>query len=47
MNVKHIFLSKETHRTIKVLAAKRGVTMKKCIDQLLEDYLESTKKGVN
>jgi len=45
MDTKHIFLSEETHKTIKILAAKRGVTMKECVDQVLQDYLESIKKG--
>ena len=37
--MKHFLMSEKTHRLLKELAAKRGVTMIEVIDQVVEDYL--------
>ena len=45
MEDKQLLISKEIHQTLKILAAKRGVSIKEVITQVLEDYLKSIKKG--
>lgn len=42
--MKHFLMTEKTHRLLKQLAAVRGVTMIEVIDQVVEDYIKSSKK---
>jgi len=40
---KHILVTEDTHQALKILAARRGVSVKEVVSQVLEDYLKRKK----